>query len=929
MNSWVKPLHYYILIGGMVLASLAWPAMAIADDGQKHVAAAQQYMESGKVKAAMIELKNALQKNPDNAGARIMLGGIYLELNNGPSAEKEIGRARELGLNRKDWVVPLGKAFLAQGKAEKALEHAKVDDADGQSLQADIHAVRGQARLSLGELDKAREEINQALKLSPEGVDGLLAAVSLAVSEKAFDKAGQHVNQALAVNPKSADAWVFKGELHRLDGKLDQALEAYSRALALQPHNVRALLGTASIDVGRGDPEAASAAIEALAQWAPDMLMLHYLKAVVAFQKREMDKAGNILGQILQAAPGHLASHLLLGSIKYTQGQFESAETHLSKYLKHVPNHLPAAKLLAATRLKRKDSAGAIDVLEPMMESAAKDPQFLAMLGSAYLEKKDYVRGSEMLERAAAISPAAAAIRTQLGLSHFAQGKTELAVSELESAVELDSDLAQADAMLVLVHLQSKNFDKALMAAEALAKKLPDNPVPVNLIAAAQLGKGEREAARKTYQRALEIEPKFVVANINLARMAEEEKDFAAARGQYEKVLQQAPTNMAALLSLGRLAEVEGAPEEAVEWVKKARDANPKATEPRMLLSRYYLTQGNHLKALEEARAMAEVDPKNPSVLHMYGSTLLAADKAASAVNEYKKLVELQPNSAESHYALAQAYARQEDYAGARVSLLQALELQKDNLPILVALADLELRDGRLDEALKQARHVQSVYPEKSEGHIAEGQVHLKSEDFDAASKAFKRAYVINPNGQLAMMQYRTLHRIGKADEGETVLRDWLERQPDDLGVRFVLAARYQTQGKPSEAISEYERIMEKQSDNMEVLNNLAWLYHEQGDARGLEYAEKAYKLSDNRPEVADTLGWILVNQGQVKRGLALLQDAAVKAPHIPDVRYHLAVALHKSGDKDEARKELERLLSSGHDFSDKGNAKSLLESLQ
>jgi Flp pilus assembly protein TadD len=77
-----------------------------------------------------------------------------------------------------------------------------------------------------------------------------------------------------------------------------------------------------------------------------------------------------------------------------------------------------------------------------------------------------------------------------------------------------------------------------------------------------------------------------------------------------------------------------------------------------------------------------------------------------------------------------------------------------------------------------------------------------------------------------------------------------------------------------------------------------------------------------------DTLGWMLVEQGDTKRGLPLLQKAAAGAPALPEIRYHLAVGLSKSGDKAGARKELETLLAQNKPFAQLEEARSLLKTL-
>jgi Flp pilus assembly protein TadD len=72
-----------------------------------------------------------------------------------------------------------------------------------------------------------------------------------------------------------------------------------------------------------------------------------------------------------------------------------------------------------------------------------------------------------------------------------------------------------------------------------------------------------------------------------------------------------------------------------------------------------------------------------------------------------------------------------------------------------------------------------------------------------------------------------------------------------------------------------------------------------------LVLAEKVYKLKPDNPIHADTLGWILIQQGQSARGLQLLEKAAAKAPKNPEIRFHYAYALSKAGQTSQARREI------------------------
>ena len=109
-------------------------------------------------------------------------------------------------------------------------------------------------------------------------------------------------------------------------------------------------------------------------------------------------------------------------------------------------------------------------------------------------------------------------------------------------------------------------------------------------------------------------------------------------------------------------------------------------------------------------------------------------------------------------------------------------------------------------------------------------------------------------------------------------------------------------------AVTLCKEILTIKPDTPIVLNNLAWASAEMNDPSALEYAEQANKLLPNVPGIMDTLGWILVERGDIARGLPLLQKAAEMAPSALGIRLNLAKALMRAGQKAAARKELEFL---------------------
>jgi len=93
--------------------------------------------------------------------------------------------------------------------------------------------------------------------------------------------------------------------------------------------------------------------------------------------------------------------------------------------------------------------------------------------------------------------------------------------------------------------------------------------------------------------------------------------------------------------------------------------------------------------------------------------------------------------------------------------------------------------------------------------------------------------------------------------------------------------------------------------------------------------AEQAVAAAPRAPQIDDTLGWILLAQGEADKAVTYLSAASLSAPSNPDIQYHLAVALHRVGRAADAQAMLETLIKSGVSFSDKADAEKLLQELK
>lgn len=889
------------------------------------LAEAKQYQEKGDLKAALIQLKNAVAKSPDDANARLQLGTLYLETGDAVSADKELRRAASLGTSPEQVLPLLARALQAQGKFKESLDELKPETV---AKSAPLLALRGDALLATQQPDAAKEAYQAALALQPNNGAALIGMARHAVLSGNREEAELYAIAATEKDANNPDVWNFRGAMLRAVNKPDDALAAYGKVIALRPNDVNARIEQAYLHINQGKFDLAKTDIDAARKAAPNSLLATYAQALLDYSQGKHAQARESLQKVLKAAPEHMPSILLAGAVEQNLGSMQQSEQHLRKYLENDPNNLYARKLLAQTLLKSAQPRDAVAVLAPTLEKGGADAQLLALAGESYMQARDFGKATGYLEQAAKLAPEAAVVRTSLGLARLNQGQPGQAIADLERATELDPKSPAALAALVEAETGLKHYDKALEAAKRLQALQPDSPAPLNLIAAVHMAKGDLAAARAALDKAVALQPTYFPAVTQLVRL-----DLAAnkpedAKKRFEAVLAKDKKNFGALVGLAELARLQNRPDEATKLLEKAQAENPEAIAAVLKLGTHYLGTKQEQKALTLARNQLATQPANPDLLDLLGQAQIANKDAGGAVDTYSKLVNVLPKSAMAQMRLAQAQMQLKNEGAAAEALKRAVALQPDLLPARAAQIELAIRRGRTDEALALARQAQKDMPGVPVGWLLEGDVQLALKKPAEALAAYDKAFAMQPSAALLMRSAGVLRQQGKSAEAQARLAQWLKKHPDDpqalmFQAELHLAAR---QNKPAMAI--LEQLVKRDPNNVPALNNLAWAQQQEKDPRALATAEQAYKLAANSPAVMDTLGWLLVEQGDTGRGVPLLQKAASAAPGAAEIRYHLAVGLSKAGDKQGARKELEALLAQDKPFPHLEEARSLLKTL-
>lgn len=895
---------------------------------QEHIQRAKDFEDKGQIKGSIVELKNAIQKNPDSPQARLLLGQVYLKAGMGAEAEKEFTRAQKLGVSQETIKPQLGEALLLMGEYKRVLDEIQPGDQTTKTNLARIWQLRADALLNLGQLKDACSLYQQSLDADKNNPSTYCGLAQCAIAHSDLPKAKERLEAALKVDSKSTAALYLMAALLELESKPDDATRIYRQILANNPTQIRAQLAIANLQMKQGDMEAADKSIQSAEKVAGKAPMINFARGMLELRRGKLDKASTAFLDVLRVIPDHLPSMLSYAMASYELGHYEQSINYAGKVLGVAPNNLLAAKILAGSLIRTNDTDGALKTLTPFLTRYPNDAKLMAMAGDIYLKSKDYSHAMEYLNLATALDPKSATIKTQLAMGHLAVGDNNKALADLEQASSMNIKPDQADMALVVFHLQRKDFSKALQAIDSIDKKLPNNPVIQNLRAAALLGTNDRTGARKALERAMAIQPDFFPAAVNLAQMDMQDKRPEAARSRFEAILAADKSSIQAMLALAGLATAGNQDRDAQNWLEKAVKAAPKSLQAQQALIQFHLGKQANAQALAQAKQAANVNPESPDALSLLGATQLAVGDTRASIETYSRVIQKMPASPEAYLHLAIAQIASKQIATARNTLNKALQLNPGHIPSLDALLRLELVDKNMDAALKTAQVIQVAQPDSPLGFDREADIHVSQNKLPQAIRLYDIALSKGAGNASFIKLQRALRQAVDVNQADKQLATWISQHPQDAVVLSYSAELNMNQGRNREAIAQYQAILKLTPNNIVALNNLATLYQIEKDNRALATAEQALKLAPAHPGIQDTLGWILVQQGQLPRAVALLHKAASQTPQAGIVRYHYGVALARSGKKKEAKREIEAAIASRQPFPGLEEAKALLMSL-
>ena len=382
--------------------------------------------------------------------------------------------------------------------------------------------------------------------------------------------------------------------------------------------------------------------------------------------------------------------------------------------------------------------------------------------------------------------------------------------------------------------IQTKQTDKALEEAKILVEEQPHEAEHHVVLAELYGVSGNDSLARREYDAALKIDSSRLETLMSLS-------DYYNGRHDFRSML----------------------------WVTRKlflSDEMPleqKIHRFELFTSELEFYRANYFQLHDLASVLAIHYPTDKRVVELYANHLIASGQLEEALKHYKSHLKDEPTEVDYY----------------------------------LTVIDIESYLERPDSVKRYVNEALTIFPDKIELHLAEGNVRYRMGNHIGAAMSYHKALKYADNDTLRSQIWGQIgdvyHAYGEASG-------------------ILIGKLYQR-----DCYRAYKKALKYNPDNVLVLNNWAYFLSVEGKQleRALQMAERVTELTERNPTYMDTHAWILFRMGRLEEARQLMRQAvALDGQKSPELLLHYGDILHALGEQFMAETYWKKALDKGAD---------------
>lgn len=404
--------------------------------------------------------------------------------------------------------------------------------------------------------------------------------------------------------------------------------------------------------------------------------------------------------------------------------------------------------------------------------------------------------------------------------------------------------------------------------------------------------------------------------SLERAANAFEQGEFNAAVIDLKNVIRSDPSDRAARYLLGRAYLEMGNPQGAYKELNRARELGEAAPTLDLELTRALLLSGKFDEAATEIAINGDTKQVEWQILR--GMLDLAQQRLEDARATFEAVIETAPENMEARRGLMQVELASGNPERARAEVEALLESTKADADLLLIKGELDLHDGKFDEAVESFRAAAALSPDSPMVNMALARALFGTGKLDEASNQLDR---IGPGAaddpRVSYIRALIADARGDPNSALLMLRKVLQMAPMHRDSLTLAARMHFGLGEFSRAQDYVDRLLEIEPQNPAARRMLGAIQLAAGRLDGLDVANTVAGdgASIQDPGMLALLGTTYLKHGKFEDSAASLERAAELAPDSLPIRTQLALSRLGSGNPEQAVAELQAIRAEDPSF--------------
>ena len=588
----------------------------------------------------------------------------------------------------------------------------------------------------------------------------------------------------------------------------------------------------------------------------------------------------------------HLAYYGKGLALQYNEA-YEAASTSLQLATENQPNFEPAfrAKSEVLYYLNRLEEA--LVAIERAIALQPQNANLHGLRGLFLSDMKEYSEAEAAYTKAIKIVPRAAFFNNR-GQFYFEQEKLDLALSDLDRAIKINSELAMAYNNRGNVYSKQERLDLALANYERTVEIDPEYAEAYyNRGRLYYIHRRKLDLALANYERAIEINPELAEVYNNRGLIYHERGQLDLALSDYKRAIEINPEYAQTYLNRGNFYAQQEQLDLALADYKRVIEINPEyaalAYANRGLI---YYNQGKLDLALAEYNQAIKLDPKYASAYVNRGTIYYNQRKLDLALANFDRAIEIDPYDENTYYG-------------------QVFEMGSVRGNSYYNRGLVYYDQGKFDLALVDLHQVIEINPEYAKAYAILGLIYKEQGNTQAAVSNLQKAkqlFIAQGDTDREKFVSNALDALERDEVASGInLNEYANNETD---IRLSRGVAYAEQEKLDLAINEFTQVIQLDHSNADAYNYRGLVYKSQGklDLALADY-NKAIKINPEYAEAYNNRGLVYKSRGKLDLALADFNRSIEIDAKSTDTYFNRGILYHEQEKFDLALNNYNRII--------------------